>query len=264
MNLLHTLILGVVEGLTEFLPVSSTGHLIVASKLLRLDGANIESFEVFIQLGAIAAVALIYKEKIIKLFACNQTPGFAGHNGILFLVLTTIPALALGAVTHSFIKMHLFNPVTVSFGLGLGGVAIIFIERSLKKPSAGGMENLTKRHAFLIGLFQCLALWPGISRSASTILGGMILGLDRKTATEYSFFAAIPVMCAAATLDLLKSYRSLARADLLFFLSGFIFSFVSAWIAVRWFIQLVSRRNLSPFGWYRIVMAPVLFWFFTR
>lgn len=256
-ELLQVFILGLVEGLTEFIPVSSTGHLIVTGHLLGFEGEKAATFEVFIQLGAILAVLFLYRERFYRLFKFDEK-GFAGLNGIFLLALTTFPALFFGALAHSFIKKHLFNPMTVAVGLGIGGIALLGVERVLPRARRFGLDSLKPKDALLVGLFQCLALWPGVSRSASTIVGGMISGADRKTAAEYSFLAAVPVMFAATAYDLYKSRGILNQSDLLIFAVGFAVSFISALFAVKFFIHLLGNHTLKPFGWYRIAVALLI------
>lgn len=257
-DLLNAVILGIVEGLTEFIPVSSTGHLIIAGHLLGFVGDKASTFEVFIQLGAILAVVVLYKERFFHLFDFSRTRGFSGFSGMVLLGCTTLPALIFGFLAHGFIKEHLFNTTTVAIGLGVGGVGILLAERFLPKADKHGLDSLRPKDALLIGLFQCLALWPGVSRSGATILGGMIIGTERKTAAEYSFLAAVPVMFAATAYDLYKNLPILEASDIPLFSVGFIVSFIAAWFAVRTFIQLLSRYTLSPFGWYRIAAAILL------
>jgi undecaprenyl-diphosphatase len=257
-ELFQAVILGLVEGLTEFIPVSSTGHLIVAGHLLGFEGPKANTFDVFIQLGAILAVLFLYRQRFFSLLSFQKKERFSGLNGMILLSLTTIPALLSGALAHSYIKKHLFNPTTVAIGLALGGGAILLIERSLPKAEKSGLDALTWRDALAVGFFQCLALWPGVSRSGSTILGGMVLGIERKTAAEYSFLAAVPVMFAATAYDLYKSLSFLSASDIPVFLVGFVVSFISAWFAVKFFIHLLGRYTLKPFGWYRIAVALVI------
>jgi len=259
-ELLNGFILGLVEGLTEFIPVSSTGHLILAGHLLGFESEKASTFDIFIQLGAILAVVFLYKERFYGLNPFNKEKGLAGINGLILLFLTTLPALLFGAVAHDFIKSHLFNSKTVALGLGVGGVAILLIERFLPEIKRRGIDSLTWREALSIGFFQCLALWPGTSRSGATILGGMIIGVERKTAAEYSFLAAVPVMFAATTYDLYKSRSFLQASDLAIFCVGFVVSFVTAWFTVKGFIRLLGRYTLNPFGWYRIAVALVILW----
>jgi len=259
-ELLNSIILGLVEGFTEFIPVSSTGHLILAGHLLGFEGEKASTFEVFIQLGAILAVVFLYKERFFGLNPSNKEAGFAGTYGLTLLFLTTLPALLFGFLLHGFIKKHLFNPTTVAIGLGAGGVAILLIERFLPKVKRRGIDSLGWSEALSIGFFQCLALWPGTSRSGATILGGMAIGVERKTAAEYSFLAAVPVMFAATAYDLYKSFRFLEASDLPIFAVGFVVSFVTAWLTVKSFVRLLGRYTLDPFGWYRIAIALVIFW----
>lgn len=257
-DLLNAVILGIVEGLTEFIPVSSTGHLIIAGHFLHFEGAKASTFEVFIQLGAILAVVVLYKDRFLRLLHRSSSGGFAGLNGILLLGLTTAPALVLGFLAHGFIKEHLFNTLTVAIGIFVGGVAILLAERFLPAPTKRGLDSLAPKDALLVGFFQCLALWPGVSRAGATIIGEMLMGIERKTAAEYSFLAAVPVMFAATGYDLFKSLSFLQASDLPMFAVGFVVSFLAAWLAVRTFISLLSRYTLVPFGWYRIIAAVLL------
>ena len=250
--MVQAILIGLVEGMTEFIPVSSTGHMIVFGRLIAFEGARAATFEIFIQLGAILAVVIIYKDRFFKLLSLERGKGFSGLDGMMLLVLTTIPALFVGLTVHSYIKTYLFNPMTVAIGLGVGGVVMIVAENKLPKPEKTNLDLLKWRDALLIGLFQCLAMWPGVSRSASTILGGMLIGIERKTAAEYSFLAAVPVMCAATIYDVYKSRDFLSASDIPLFVVGFVVSFFSAWLAVKFFIRLLGSHTLKPFGWYRI------------
>ncbi len=251
----QAVLLGLLEGLTEFIPVSSTGHLIVVGHLIEFKGDRAATFEVFIQLGAILAVVFIYKDKFLGLLDFEKKSGFSGANGIVLLALTTAPALVVGLLIHSYIKTYLFNPMTVALGLGLGGLVMIWAERHLPKPAESSLDEILKGDAFKIGLFQCLAMWPGVSRSGATIIGGMMIGMHRKVASEYSFLAAVPVMCAATIFDLYKSRDFLSAADVPIFLIGFVVSFISAWFAVKFFLRLISTHTLEAFGWYRVALS---------
>jgi undecaprenyl-diphosphatase len=259
MEIIQAIILGIVEGLTEFIPVSSTGHLIIAGHLLGFTGEKADTFEIFIQLGAILAVLVFYWRRFLGLFDFRQVPGeenaFRGINGLKLLVIVSLPALILGFITHGFIKDKLFSPLTVAIGLAVGGVAILVVERLLQKPEKFGLDSLTWKDALIIGLFQCVALWPGSSRSAWTMMGAMLFRVERKTAAEFSFFAAVPVIFAATAYDLLKSLKLLQLSDLPMFATGFIVSFIFALIAIRFFIRLLGSTTLVPFGWYRLVLA---------
>ncbi len=253
--------MGVVEGLTEFIPVSSTGHLIIAGKILGFEGELASVFEVFIQSGAILAVVLLYRQRFAKLLDLREKRGFAGLNGIFLLGLTSAPALLAGLLFHGRIKEHLFNTSTVAIGLGVGGIALLAAERFDKNPRKFSLDEILWRDALLIGLFQCLALWPGTSRAAATIIGAMLLGLDRKTSVEYSFFAAVPVITAASFYDLYKNWELIASGGGAIFAAGFVTSFVAAWISIQFFIKMLSRFTLKSFGWYRIAVAPFVYFF---
>jgi len=259
--LVIAVILGLVEGVTEFIPVSSTGHLIVAGHLLGYTGEKADTFEIFIQMGAILAVVLLEWRRFLGLLApAPVRGGFSGRRGLGLLALTTMPVLLVGFFLGHFIKAHLFRPGPVAVALFAGGIGILLAERYLPQPRTTDVDGITWRQALIIGLFQCLAvLWPGTSRSAATIIGGLLASLDRKTAATYSFLAAVPALAAAVGYDLLKSRHLLERADLLPFAVGFVVAFLSAWATIRLFVALLGRRTLRPFAWYRIVVAPVIY-----
>ncbi len=270
------IVLGLVEGVTEFLPVSSTGHLILTGHLLGFTGEKADCFEVFIQFGAILAVVGLFRERFLALipFKSAKVSGnvpsqegpqaFKGKRGLLLLFVVTLPGLIMGKLLHSTIKAHLFNPLTVAVGLGVGGVLILLVEKFGPRASKFDVSRISLKNAFIIGCFQCLALWPGMSRASSTILGGMLLGLDRKTAAEFSFLAAVPLITAAAFYDLYKNLHLLHVEDAGFFALGFFVSLGSAWFAVKFFMQYLSRHTLSIFGIYRIVLAGLAGWVFSR
>lgn len=249
--MLTAVILGIVEGLTEFLPVSSTGHLILAGQWLSFTGPKAATFQIFIQVGAIFAVVTAYPARFASFLNLKKNQGFSGLRGIYCLGLSMIPAIALGFLLHSFIKEHLFTPQTVAAGFIAGGLWILIAEKTYQAPVKTSLDSLSPLEAFKIGCFQCLALWPGFSRSGATILGGMTLGLDRKTAAEFSFFAAVPILSAAALLDLLKSLDELSYADFPFFAAGLFVSYLTAWLVIKAFVGFVSRHPLSLFAWYR-------------
>lgn len=259
-ELVYAVMLGIVEGLTEFIPVSSTGHLIVAGHLLGFEGPKAATFEIFIQLGAILAVVVLYKERFLRLCTIQASSGFAGRRGIILLGLTTSPALVLGAGTHGLIKEYLFTPATVAMGLGLGGIGLLVMERFLPQVKKSGLDALNYRDAIVVGLFQCLALWPGMSRSASTIVGGMAVGIERETSAQYSFLVAVPTMLAATTFDLYKSLPILQGSDVPMFGLGFVVSFITAWCAIKFFLRFLASHTLKPFGWYRLVVAVGILW----
>lgn len=256
--ILTAIILGIIEGLTEFLPVSSTGHLILAGTALNFTGAKASTFEVFIQLGAILAVVWLYRQRFVSLLEFSKDKGLQGKRGLWLLFLTTLPAMIAGFLLHDFIKDNLFRPETVAAGLAVGGVILIVFERFKHTSVVIKLDDITAHQALGVGLFQLLALWPGVSRSASTIIGGMIQGLDRKTAVEYSFLIAVPVMVAATGFDLLKNLSELHTSDIPLFAAGFITAFISAVLAIRYFVQFVQRFGFTAFGWYRIALAIVV------
>ncbi len=255
---LIAIVLGLVEGLTEFIPVSSTGHLILAGRLLGFDGDKAKLFDVFIQLGAILAVVVLYFRTFAELFSAPEHKGFSGANGLLLLGLTTLPAVVIGKLAHSAIKEHLFSPDTVAVGLAVGAVWMLATERWLRGRGTADLGGLTWRIALGIGVFQCLALWPGMSRSTCTILGAMMLGLDRTSAVRYSFFAAVPIMVLAVAYDVLRNASLLTVETIPWFATGFVVAFISALGAIRFFIRWVSRRGLAPFAWYRLAVAVVV------
>ena len=257
-------ILGIVQGITEFLPVSSSGHLIITSALLDETGLRIKTFEVVIQLGSILAVVVLYRHRFMGLLLPSAHMPFSGFRGLYLLFLTCLPASLLGLFAHSFIKIHLFNPISVSLALVVGALVMLAVEARTQKPVVTSIDALTPGMALGIGCCQCLSLWPGFSRSASTIMGGMLLGADRRVAAEYSFIAAVPIMVAATTFDLYKSFADLSPADIPFFLTGMTVSFVVALAAIKVFVGLVGRISLRPFAWYRLALAPLVYLFFTN
>jgi len=259
-------LMGLVEGLTEFLPVSSTGHLILAGHLMDFTGPKADTFEIAIQLGAILAVVVLYRERFLGLLRTDAARPFSGPRGIWLLFLTSLPALGIGFALHHAIKAHLFGPRTVAMAFVAGALMMFVVEARAAKSSRlrriGGLDSISPKLALGIGFFQCLALWPGFSRSGATIMGGMLLNVDRKTAAEYSFLAAVPVMCAAVGYDMLKNWRLFDSADMGFLAVGFVVSFIAGWAAVKGFIGLLTHMTLRPFALYRLVLAPVvwLFW----
>jgi len=265
-EILVAVILGVVQGLTEFLPVSSSGHLIIINALIGEESLRIKTFEVVIQLGSILAVILLYRKRFYALLlppslsGNSASGGFAGIRGLFLLFLTCLPATLLGVFAHATIKEHLFNPSSVALALVAGAVAMLLVERRQCVPSAMSLDMITPRMALGIGLCQCFSLWPGFSRSASTIMGGMLLGARRDVAAEYSFIAAVPIMFGATFFDLYKSASHLSTGDIPFFLLGMAVSLVVAIFAIKTFVGLVGRVSLRPFAWYRLAIAPFVFW----
>ena len=262
-------VLGVVEGITEFLPVSSTGHLIIAGHLLGFVGEKAASFEVAIQLGAILSVLWLYWRRFVALLpGMAQVPltgesTLKGWPGLQRIALATLPALTVGYLARHVIKAELFNPEAVTLALATGGIAILLVERLAARRYVTSLDMVTLRQALGVGLFQILALWPGTSRAAATIIGGMILGLERKAAAEFSFLIAVPVLFVASGYELLKMRDQIVADDAISLTIGFVISFVVALLAIKVFVSYLSRGKLAPFAWYRIVVAPI-FYFLTR
>jgi undecaprenyl-diphosphatase len=250
-------LLGLVEGATEFIPVSSTGHLILAGHWLGFEGARAKAFEIFIQLGAILAIFWLYRGTIAGVLRRAAGPGPA-RNLVLGLAIAFLPVAVIGLLLHGWIKARLFDPVIVAVALVVGGVAILLIERWSPQTTTDDVERVPLPTAFGIGLAQVLSLIPGTSRAGATILGGYCLGLSRKAATEFSFFLAIPVMLAATLFDLFKSRHDLVPADVPIFAVGFIVAFLAALVVVRAFLRFVSRHSFRPFAWYRIGFGLIL------
>lgn len=252
---LDATVLGLVEGLTEFIPVSSTGHLILAGHLLGLEGEKAKVFEVFIQLGAILAVAWLYFERLWGLLRPAAQGGLRGFNGLLCVGLGCAPGLVLGAAFSSKIKAYLFYPIPVAVALVVGAVLILLVESRRKPATISSLDQITPKISFGIGLVQALSLWPGMSRAATSIIGGMALGLERKVAAEFSFLMAVPLIFAASFYDLYKNWSLMSVDDISPFALGLLVAFVSAIAAVKGFIALLSRTSLAPFAYYRIVLG---------
>ena len=257
-SLLIAAILGVVEGLTEFLPVSSTGHMIIVGHLLGFEGDTAKTFEVVIQLGSILAVVVMFWRRLFGLIGIHFGRPLQ-HEGESKGRLTLIPAVVLGLLFHDTIK-SLFNPINVMYALVVGGLLLIAAEcLKPKEPRAPGLDDMTYRQAFMIGCFQCLALWPGFSRSGATISGGMLMGVSRYAASEFSFLLAVPMMMGATALDLYKSWGFLTTGDIPMFAVGFITAFVVALIAIKTFLQLIKRISFIPFAIYRFIVAAAVY-----
>lgn len=263
MDLLHSIILGLVEGITEFLPISSTGHMILTSYLLGIHGPVVESFEVFIQLGAILAVVFLYRGRFVRLFDFRSKAGFSGLRGLTLLAVTSLPILVLGKLLEDVIKGSLFNPVVVSWALAIGGIFLILVERFRFRSAITSIDEVSYKDALFIGCFQCLALCPGVSRAASTIIGGLSTGLKRTVAAEYSFLAAVPIMLIVCVKDFLDIADKLSPNDMMAYAVGFVVAFVSAIFAVKGFISLLQRTSMAVFGVYRIIVA-IIFFFLLR
>lgn len=265
METLNTIIMGIVEGVTEFLPISSTGHLILTNHLIgfeKMMGSKqlADAFEIIIQLGAILAVIAAYPGRFTRLLRLHDNQGLSGVRGLSLLAITTVPAGVLALLIHDTIEKKLFSPITVAIALAVGAMWISAVETARPKVKTEGLDSLTWKDALAMGLFQCMSLWPGMSRSASTILGGMMVGVERKTATEYSFLAAVPLMLAATGYKLYKTYHLLNAAQTQMFVIGFVVSFFTAWAAVKLFIRFLGSHTLMPFAWYRLALAAMVVW----
>jgi undecaprenyl-diphosphatase len=251
---LDAILLGLVEGLTEFLPVSSTGHLILLDELLGFNGPPGKVFEVVIQLGAILAICVVYFARLWAVATgLKDDPG--ARRFVTAVLLAFLPAMVLGAGLHGVIKSVLFNPTVVSLALITGGVAILVVERFLPTPRYHRIEGFSAPLALKIGLCQCLALVPGVSRSGASILGALLMGVDRRAAAEFSFFLAVPTMAGATVYDLYKNWKGMSIDDGALIVVGFITAFVAAALVVKTLVDFVGRYGFTPFGWYRIAVG---------
>jgi undecaprenyl-diphosphatase len=244
-SLLHALILGIVEGVTEFLPISSTGHLILAGSLLGFDDARAGVFFVAIQTGAMLAVVWEYRARLLRV-----DPRLWRNLAVAF-----VPAGVLGLLFGHLIKQMLFKPVPVALAFIVGGAIILFVERSSLKPSIETTRSMTWVDALKVGIAQCFALIPGTSRAGATIIGGMLFGLSRPAATEFSFFLAVPTLCAAGAWDLWHNRALFSADDLGMFAVGLAAAFASAFVVIRWLIRYVATHDFKPFAWYRIAFG---------
>ncbi|WP_291914226.1 undecaprenyl-diphosphate phosphatase [Limnohabitans sp.] len=258
MLLLKAAVMGVVEGLTEFLPISSTGHLILAGALLGFDDDKAKVFDIAIQTGAILAVIIVYWQKISS--TVRALPHSAdAQRFALNVFIAFVPAVILGLMFGKAIKANLFTPEVVATSFIIGGFIILWAER--RQASAvriGEVEDMRWQDALKVGLVQCLAMIPGTSRSGATIIGGMLLGMSRKAATDFSFYLAIPTLIGAGAYSLYKDRALLSMADAPMFAVGLVFSFLSAWVCVRWLLKFISTNSFEVFAWYRIVFGLVV------
>jgi undecaprenyl-diphosphatase len=258
---LMAVLLGIVEGLTEFLPVSSTGHLILATKLMGFDAERWSVFNIAIQPGAILAVVVLYWRTFIDVLKGLFAKDRSSIAFIRNILIAFFPAVILGLVLKDQIDALLENAIVVAWALIIGGIAILIVERLAKTQETGGVAKLGFGQAFKVGLVQCLAMVPGVSRSGATILGAMSLGIDRKTAAEFSFFLAVPTLTGATVLQLAKHHDELTGDSLGLIGIGFVVSFVVAMAVIKAFMSIVTRYGFAPFAWYRIVAgAAALVW----
>jgi undecaprenyl-diphosphatase len=255
--LTKALTLGIVEGLTEFLPISSTGHLILVGDLLDFNDDKGKVFAIVIQLGAILAVCWEYRAKIGEVVV-GIGSSVEANRFVMNLFIAFLPAAILGLLFIKTIKQYLFHPVPVALALVIGGVLILWAERRKHVVDIERVEEMDWKHALKVGLIQCLALIPGTSRSGATIIGGLFFGLSRKAATEFSFFLAIPIMFAATFYDIYKHHDILHFDDIGMFVVGFVASFISALLAVRGLLRFISNHDFTVFAWYRIVFGLIV------
>jgi undecaprenyl-diphosphatase len=256
--LVKAAIMGIVEGLTEFLPISSTGHLILAGHLLGLSGERDKVFEIAIQTGAILAVILVYWQKIRSTIAALPSQQDARRFALNVLV-AFFPAVVLGLLLGKAIQTHLFTPAVVATTFILGGLVILWAERRQQAVvRIHEADDMRWPDALKLGLVQCLALVPGTSRSGATIIGGMLLGLSRKAATDFSFYLAIPTLIGAGVYSLYKERAALSSDDLPMFAVGLMFAFISAWLCIRWLLRYISSHSFVPFAWYRIAFGVIV------
>ena len=267
-ELLTVILLGIVEGITEFLPVSSTGHLILAGALLGYDDSRWQLFNIVIQLGAILAVVVLYWRTFWAVMQGLLRRNQVSIRFVRNILIAFIPAVVIGLAFRKHIEALLLQPIVVAIALIVGGVAILVIERLVKPGETVGVADLSVKTVLGVGLLQCLAMIPGVSRSGATILGALSLGVERRTAAEFSFFLAIPTMLGASTLELIKHRDTLHGAGsvgLGEIALGFVVAVLVAIIVIRWFVGIVSKRGFGPFAWYRIAVgSAALVWLLTK
>ena len=249
--------LGIVEGVTEFLPVSSTGHLILAGHFLKFSGPFSVLFDIFIQLGAILAVVVYYRKRILQSLL-HLRPSEWGFTLWSLIIIAFLPSAILGFLTKDFIEKYLFSPRTVSIALIVGAILVLIVEKRRRTVVRDDALSLSRKDAFFIGLAQCMSLFPGMSRSASTMLGGLCLGLSAKAAAEFSFFLAIPTMFAATGYSLIKGFSNITSLEWTALAIGFFVSFLVAYIVVGKFIAYLGKHSLTIFAYYRLVVGIVM------
>lgn len=253
--------LGIIEGLTEFIPVSSTAHLIIFSQIINFNSIKNNVFEIAIQIGGISAIAVIYYKKLNEVFLKfykTENQKFIDNLSLAF-----IPAVIVGLLCHDFIKEFLFSNFVISLSLIGGGLIIIIVEKTQQKFSINQIEDIKKPTALFIGIFQCLAMIPGVSRSGATIIGAMLCGVNRKIATEFSFFLAIPTIGSACAFDIYKNFDQLSFDDIELISVGILSSFISSLFVIKWLIKYVSHHNLVAFGYYRILIGLLILVFLS-
>ncbi len=249
MNIIQTIILAAIEGITEFLPISSTGHMILASSIMKIhDNSFVKTFEIAIQIGAIGAIVMLYYKRFLR-----------GIKIYIKLGIAFIPTAMIGFLAYKTIKMFLFNPLIVSLALIIGGIILVMIDKRVVHTETQyvELEDISHKHAFFIGLAQCVSMIPGVSRAAATIIGGIFNGLNKKQATEFSFLLAVPTMCAATGYDLIKTDAAFSSYELMLLAIGFVVAFIFAYLAVKIFLKIVENHGFKFFGYYRILIGLV-------
>ncbi len=261
MDFTKAFLLGILEGLTEFIPVSSTGHLIVAASLLDFTGDQWKFFTIFIQLGAICAIFFAFKEKLSSVIK-GLGHKSSSNRFCINILLAFLPSVIFGVLLYRIIKDIFFSPITVAIALLLGGLVILWIEKKDFKPKIFCIDDMKPLDAIKVGMAQCIAMCPGVSRSGATIIGGMFLGLSRPAATQFSFFLAIPTMLGATVYDVYKNWDFFSPKDIDIFVLGFVTAFLAALATVKMLVSFVSKHSFVIFGWYRIIAGTflLLFW----
>ena len=266
MDVITAIIMGIIEGLTEFLPISSTGHMILTAHILGLSQKSefVKTFEIIVQLGAVLAIFVLYSDKFRRLLSSFSFDKKNKGLNILHITWAILPATCSGLFFHDWIKQHLFGPKTVLYGLVVGAILMLFAEKCNKKTNnitAHQLDHISYKQAFVIGLFQCLALWPGFSRSGATISGGIFAKVHRSAAAEFTFIMSVPIMLGATMLDFIKTASTLDMNLLPLLGIGFATSFIVGWLAIQTFLSLLKKFGLGIFAYYRLVLAAIFFLF---
>ena len=253
------MIMGLIEGITEFIPVSSTAHLLIASYLINFNSIKNQLFEIVIQFGAILAITIVYRHKIFDIIKNNRSNS-TNKKFLLNIIIAFLPAILFGALFHKFIKLYFFNPLVIALSMLIGGFTILIVEKFYQKNISQNkeMKEINIKSSLLIGLFQCLAMIPGVSRSGATIIGAMFLGVSRAKATEFSFFLAIPTIFSASIFDLYKNYQDLTLENIELIIFGSVIAFLSSLIVIKWLISFVAKNNFLIFATYRIIIGALI------
>ena len=253
------MIMGLIEGITEFIPVSSTAHLLIASYLINFNSIKNQLFEIVIQFGAILAITIVYRHKIFDIIK-NIRSNSTNQKFLLNIIIAFLPAILFGVLFHKFIKLYFFNPLVIALSMLIGGFIILIVEKFYQKNISQNkeMKEINIKSSLLIGLFQCLAMIPGVSRSGATIIGAMFLGVSRAKATEFSFFLAIPTIFSASIFDLYKNYQDLTLENIELIIFGSVIAFLSSLIVIKWLISFVAKNNFLIFATYRIIIGALI------